>query len=140
LQVKSTDYVTRSGRGKWKDYDSSIAIAIHQTVVNLDYHDEETFVTRAVHRPRWVDHEHDIYNQDDPTEETMRYVAWGAKPNAEEPEFSCKYVQHIGGDKRDGLTASILKEARGEQLSIDEMNLLNGATHYLTALVRERME
>lgn len=135
-QVKNTDYRERKGTPS-KNYDNGTVLVIHQDVVNLDFRDGETHVT--VIEPREIktsEVDEEPYASYD---EAPRFIAWGAGPNRPpEEEFATEYIQKIGGYKRDGLVDALVREARGEKLSIEELNMLNGATHYLMASIREK--
>jgi len=73
--------------------------------------------------------------------EPPQYVAWGVVPHGEEElelDLTNEYVQEIGGKRRDGLVDALIKEARREWLELSERNALNGASHYLMALISEK--
>jgi len=138
-QVKNTDYRVTGKNKEAGLYDDGTVLVIHQNVVNLDFRDGETHVT--VVEPRDVVH---IEDEEEPYlhyDETPRFVAWGAGPNRPaDEEVATEYIQKIGGYKRDGLVDALVREARGMKLSIEELYMLNGATHYLMASIRENQQ
>ncbi|HEY0965087.1 MAG TPA: hypothetical protein VGE13_01260 [Candidatus Saccharimonadales bacterium] len=142
IQITNTDYRMRNGKRKSQSYDPATVIAIHQQVVNLDYKDGETVVTRVADNPRLIAHEHDVVDVYEEFDEQPRYVAWGAidavNASDTDDDFSGEYIQHFGGNRRDGLVRAIVKEASGHRVSPEERNLLNGASHYLMAIIREK--
>ena len=137
IQIKNTHY---RGNGKMKsqrDYDDATMMVIHQDVVNLDFRDGETHVT--VVEPAEITESEDFHEPYLTYEENPRFIAWGAAPKANESEDNPgEYIQKIGGYKRDGLIDALVREARGKKLSIEELNMLNGASHYLMASIREK--
>lgn len=138
-QVKNTEYRPSGKRKKDDGYDEDTLMVIHQNVVNLDFSDGETHATvvepRGIKTSKVDDEPYISYD------EQPRFVAWGAGPKDQpEEDHATEYIQKIGGYKRDGLIDALVREARGEKLSIEELNLLNGASHYLMASVREKMQ
>lgn len=147
LQVTNTDYrLPKTGKRKSESYDNSV-IAIHQYIVNLDQRNGTTVITPVRKRPKQIQHMHDIaddpyypYGEYDPTEQ--QFVAWGAmQPRTEDTavdDFEFDYIQELAGAQRHGVVGALIAESRGEKLDLDEVNLLNGASHYLYALIREK--
>jgi hypothetical protein len=137
VQIKTTDYRRRGSDPASSQYHDDTALAIHQHVVNLDFIDGETHVTVVEPTQPTIDEEvEDAYGD---YEEMPRFVAWGASKEDADPEVrGFEYIQEIGGYRRDGLIDAIVREARGDKLTIEELNLLNGATHYLVATMREK--
>lgn len=136
-QVKNSDYRV-NGTGKMRDaYDDGTVLVIHQNVVNLDFRDGETHVTVVEPRtPPTSEEEEEPYGTYD---EFPRFIAWGAGLGREEAdEIPSEYIQKIGGYRRDGLVDALVREANGEKLTIEELNMLNGASHYLMASIREK--
>lgn len=142
IQITNTDYKMRNGKRKSQSYNPATVIAIHQQIVNLDYVDGETVVTRVNESPQLITHEHDIVDTYEEFDEPPRYVAWGAIDTANtregDDDFSDEYIQQFGGNRRDGLVQAIVQEATGQRVSPEERNLLNGASHYLMAIIREK--
>lgn len=135
IQVKTSDYRSKA-RGMYHD---ETIVAIHQHVVNLDHVDGETIVT--VVSPKEQDEVEPFTDPYVEFDDPIRYVAWGAeKVNDQGDDFTGEYIQKIGGFRRDGLVDAIVKEAAGEKLTIEEMNMLNGASHYLMAALREKQQ
>lgn len=141
IQIKNTDYKTPSGTRVSSAYMNQTIVAIHQKVVNLDYKEGETLVTtiEGDDKPT-IEHKHDVIDDYDAYDEQPRFVAWGATPINKEAEsgFQGEYIQVLDSKKRDGLLAAISKEARGRRLSPTDRNLLNSASHYLMATIREK--
>lgn len=144
IQVKNADYRLPNGRKKSEGYDPEMIVAIHQYLVNLDFVEGETIVTRFDENPIKIQHEHDVQGDDyEHFGENPRYVAWGATPRDEDNEdfnLNNEYIQEIGGARRDGLVDALIKEAQGERIEPHERNALNGASHYLMALIREKQQ
>ncbi len=136
-QVKNTDYRTCGKKKNENDYDAATMMVIHQDVVNLDFRDGETHVT--VVKPVETTDSEEYHEPYLTYEESPRFIAWGAAPKSEDlDETPGEYIQKIGGYKRDGLIDALVREARGAKLSIEELNMLNGASHYLMASIREK--
>ena len=142
IQITNTDYKLPNGKKKSDAYSPATVVAIHQQVVNLDYKDGETIVTRVTAQPQVIQHEHDVVQAYEEFDEQPRFVAWGAAGSMatvdNQDEFAGEYIQQLGGKKRDGLVRAIVKEAKGQRVQPEERNLLNGASHYLVAVVREK--
>lgn len=137
IQIKHTDYRRKNGKRASQGYVEGTLVAIHQDVVNLDFRDGETHVTVVEPKERYMD-EDDAYPYSAYDEEP-RFIAWGARHDVVvEEEYPTEYIQKIGGYRRDGLVDALVREAHGEKLSIDELNMLNGASHYLMAAIREK--
>ena len=141
IQITSSDYKLRNGRKKSEGYDPETIIAIHQHLVNLDYQEGQTIITKFDQPPIIIEHEHDVQDDYEHFAEPPQYVAWGVVPHGEEElelDLTNEYVQEIGGKRRDGLVDALIKEARREWLELSERNALNGASHYLMALISEK--
>ncbi|MDB5177913.1 MAG: hypothetical protein JWO61_296 [Candidatus Saccharibacteria bacterium] len=141
IQVTNADYKLANGTMKSQAYSSSTVVAIHQQVVNLDYRDGETVITRLSDEPYIIEHEHDVVEDGyDEYDEQPKFVAWGAveQTNDEPIDFDGEYIQQFGGSRRDGLVQALVKEARGQKLLPQDRNLMNGASHYLMAAIREK--
>lgn len=141
IQIANADYKLANGKLKSQAYSMGTVVAIHQQVVNLDYRDGETVITKVTDQPHIIEHEHDVVDDDYAHfDEQPRFVAWGAteSPGDEPADFSGEYVQQIGGKRRDGLVQALVKEAKGQKLLPQDRNLLNGASHYLIAAIREK--
>ena len=140
IQITNTDYRMSNGKRKSEAYSPSTVVAIHQQVVNLDYQGSETVVTRFNPTPRMIDHEHDIAEPYADFDEQPRYVAWGVVDSDDHDDsfVADDYIQEFQGKRRDGLVKALVKEAKGQRLSIEERNQLNGASHYLEAVIREK--
>ncbi len=141
VQIKTNDY---TGRRKRSEYSKDTMMVIHQQIVNMDMHDQERIVTRVEEPGVTFDDEFidDRYDKFDT--ERQQAVVWGAgpilQPNNQDDQFEAEFVQFIGGNRRDGLMEAILGELSGRRLSVDERNILNGATHFLTATLRENKQ
>lgn len=143
IQITNTDYKLPNGKKKSDAYSPATVVAIHQQVVNLDYRDGETVVTRVAEQPQMIQHEHDVVEAYEEFDEQPRFVAWGAVNDTFEDTlegFAGEYIQQYGGKKRDGLVRALVKEAKGQRVMPAERNLLNGASHYLVAVIREKQQ
>lgn len=142
IQITNADYRLPNGKQKSESYDPEMIIAIHQRLVNLDYVEKETIVTTFDQLPKPIEHKHDISDKYEHLEEMPRYVAWGATSDVrihdEAIDLKAEYVQEIGGKRRTGLVQALVKEARGQKVEPEQRNALNGASHYLLALIREK--
>ena len=134
IQVRtSSGYKISNKRGG--DYSPSVVMAIHSDIVELGRPTRGPKLRVVQYSHRQDEEPFEIpYEEYDPEVSRVRWYAASEYARSEEKEEApFEIIQEIGGHKKDSLIAAIVNEARGEHLSLEDRNRLNGATHYLTA-------
>ncbi|MBC7746725.1 hypothetical protein H7Y40_01955 [Pedobacter sp.] len=134
IQVKTSSSYIRSKKRGGDAYSPSVVMAIHNDIVELGREEGGPIL----HVVQFSRHEEETpftipYEEYDP-EIGIRWYAESQQAQSQEiEEEPFEFIQEIGGHKKDSLIAAIVNESRGEHLTLEERNRLNGATHYLSA-------
>lgn len=145
VEVKNSDYPHRKTRRPISDIYTHLdtVLFIHQDVVELDYR-EGVLIEQHVAPSSPTVHTDDVpfpHEQYDP-DANRRYIRWGASgPKLDEEELeSFVFTQQIAGNRGNELMRALIAEAFGQRLTLDQMNILNGASHYLISVIRQTIE
>lgn len=134
IQVKTTSYLTKS-----LSYSPEVVMVIHNDLVRLGHQEGELIVQTI--EPRTSDDDDGIFTIPYEEFDTEIGVRWYASPSARQPEEPLdepvEFIQRIDKGRPDALISAIVNEARGEHLTLDDRNLLNAASHYLIAALRQ---
>lgn len=144
ISIKNSDYRHRgSGQRMSEIQDSNeVALIIFQDMVSFTRFGSEPILHHVVPETptNHIDDQPFPYEEFDPDfSDRKHYIRWSAGGNhhmdLDDEPFT--YVQDLSGSDENSLMKALLAEAAGDDLTRHQLNLLNGASHYLNAIVRQ---